>query len=89
MKVVWSPLAIEHISEISEYIAQDDLMAAQQWVDKIFGLSERLSAFPESGRNVPEISGNYRVIYKYENESVYILRVRHGRQILPIDEIKA
>jgi len=57
MKVVWSPLAIERISEISEYIAQDNLMAAQKWVDKIFGLTDRLPAFPESGRNVPEIKG--------------------------------
>ncbi len=98
MKLTWSPLAIERVSEIAEYIAQDKPTAAQKWVDKIFNLVERLSEFPESGRVVPEmnnkmfrevISGNYRIIYKHENSEILILTVRHGKQILPVEEIKA
>ena len=51
-----------------------------------------------SGRIVPEIHredireliyGNYRIIYRLETKKVAILTVRHGKQILPIDEIKA
>ena len=87
MKLTWSPLAIERVSEIAEYIAQDKPTAAEKWVDKIFNLVERLSEFPESGRVVPEmnnkmfreiISGNYRVIYKHEKAEILILTVRHG-----------
>ncbi len=98
MKLIWSPLAIERISEIANYIAQDNPAAAEKWVDKIFEQVERLHEFPESGRIVPEIknkmfreiiSGNYRVIYKYEDLQVLILTVRHGKQILPVEEIKA
>ncbi|WP_133510672.1 type II toxin-antitoxin system RelE/ParE family toxin [Candidatus Thiosymbion oneisti] len=98
MSITWSPLAIDRVSEIAEYIAQDKPRAAEKWVDKIFTLVERLDEFPESGRVVPEIknkafreiiSGNYRIIYKYENTEVIILTVRHGKQILPIEEIKA
>ncbi len=98
MKLTWSPLAIERVSEIAEYIAQDKPAAAAKWADKILNLVERLSEFPESGRVVPEmnnkmfreiISGNYRIIYKHEKSEVLILTVRHGKQILPVEEIRA
>ena len=49
MKLIWSPLAIERVSEIAEYIAQDKPGAAAKWVEKIFNIVERLSEFPESG----------------------------------------
>ena len=96
MKLTWSPLAIERVSEIAEYIAQDKPSAAQRWVDKIFNSVEKLSEFPESGRVVPElnnkmfreiISGNYRIIYKHETSEILILTVRHSKQILPVEEI--
>lgn len=98
MSLTWSPLAIARISEIVEYIALDNPAAAEKWANKVFALVERLSDFPESGRVVPEIkskifreiiSGNYRVIYKYEKNEVLILTVRHGKQILPIAEVEA
>ena len=39
MKIIWSPLAIERVSEIAEYIALDNPVAAEKWVDDIFGSS--------------------------------------------------
>ena len=97
MKVVWSPLAIERVSEIAEYIALDKPLASEKWVNSIFNKVKRLEMFPESGRIVPEtnrsdmreiIFGNYRIIYRVEKERVSILTVRHGKQLLPIDEIQ-
>ena len=98
MKVIWSPLAIDRVAEIALYIAQDSPISAQKWVESTFQVVERLEKFPKSGRIVPEIMqddfreiihGNYRIIYRLQSNSVSILTVRHGRQILPIDEIKA
>ena len=97
MELIWSPLAIDRVAEIAQYIAQDSPNAAQKWVDSTFQVVERLKPFPKSGRIIPEIMqddfreiihGNYRIIYRLQNERVSILTVRHGRQILPIDEIK-
>ncbi len=97
MKLTWSPLVIDRISEIAKYIAQDNPVAAEKWTNKIFELVERLRDFPESGRVVSEmknkmfreiISGNYRVISKYEGSQILPLTVRHGKQILPVEEIK-
>jgi len=35
------------------------------------------------------IYGNYRIIYRIEKKQVSILTIRHGKQILPIEDILA
>jgi len=97
MKIQWSPLAVGRVTEIAEYIAYDSPMAASKWVNDIFDSTEILSENPEIGRVVPELQdltirellkGNYHIIYKIEAGLISILTVRHGRQIMPVDEIK-
>ena len=97
MRVFWTEKAIERIGEIAQYIAQDSHLAAERWAEKIIQKVESLSAFPKSGRKVPELNkkeyrelvfGNYRIIYKTSGETMYVLTVRHFKQILPIEEIK-
>jgi plasmid stabilization system protein ParE len=96
MNIFWSPLAIERASEIAEYIAQDKPSAAEKWINTVFSKVEKLKSTPEIGRIVPEIRndqfreliyGNYRIIYRIEKKLISILTIRHGMQILPIDEI--
>ncbi len=91
MKIVWSPLAIEKVSEIAGRIAEDDMQAALDWVNTIFEAVKRLEQFPESGRVVPEVKrksirevlqGAYRIIYRVKKEELAILTVRHGKQRL-------
>lgn len=98
MKIIWSPLAIERVTEISQYIAQDNPSASRTWVEAIFFKVEQLQASPASGRIVPEVNqkeirelifGNYRIIYRHDLNIISILTVRHGRQILPTEEILA
>ena len=36
MKIIWSPLAIDRVSEIAVYIAQENPAAAEKWVDTVF-----------------------------------------------------
>ena len=98
MRIIWSPLAVERASEIADYIAQDKPSAAEKWIDTVFSKVEQLKSSPEIGRILPEINdsqfreqiyGNYRIIYRIETKQISILTIRHGRQILPINEIKA
>jgi plasmid stabilization system protein ParE len=98
MDIIWSPLALDRVSEIAGYIAQDKPAAAEKWVKAIFSKVEKLDGSPELGRIVPEIGNsqfreliycNYRIIYRVEKIRISILTVRHGRQLLPIDEIRA
>jgi len=97
MKIIWSPLAQQRVKKIAEYIAEDNLGAAQKWIHSIYDSVKRLEDFPESGRIVPEFGkrqireilfGDYRIIYRLDKETVKILTVRHGRQLLRIQELK-
>ena len=97
MRILWSPLAVERASEIVDYIAQDKPEAADKWIHTVFSKVEQLRSHPEIGRMVPEINedqfreliyGNYRIIYRMEAKQISILTIRHGKQILPINEIK-
>jgi plasmid stabilization system protein ParE len=96
MKIVWPPVAVDRVSEIAVYIAQDNPVAAESWIEKVFQKIDERKAFPENGRVVPEIDnktireliyGNYRIIYLLEEKKISVLTVRHGKQILPVDEI--
>jgi toxin ParE1/3/4 len=98
MKIVWSPLAIKRTSEISKYIAQDNPSAAVKWVEILFDKVGLLKSSPKSGRIVPEtqrddigeiIYGNYRIIYAAAKSNIFVLTLRHNRQILPTEEIEA
>lgn len=96
MKIIWSPLSVERVTEIAEYIASDNQKAANDWVENLFGLIEQLKSFPRSGRIVPELNeetireilfGNYRIVYRIELKQISILTVRNIRQILPISDV--
>lgn len=98
MKIIWSPLAIDRVSEIAEYISKDNPRAAAGWIEDIFEKVLILKSSLKMGRTVPEINskevreiifGNYRIIYRIEKNNISILTIRHTKQILPIDEIIA
>jgi toxin ParE1/3/4 len=95
VKVEWSPLALDRVSDIARYIAKDDPDAAERWVDELFDSVDRLADFPESGRIVPEVGvrrirelilGAYRVIYSVKDK-IEVLTVRRGSQLLDMGEI--
>lgn len=96
MKIVWSPLAAERLKDITDYINEENPAAAQKFALAIFEKIEKIQRFPYIGRIVPEANRNeireillkkYRIIYKVENKIISILTIRHGRQILPPEEI--
>jgi len=96
MKLIWSPLSLQRIQEISDYIALDNISAANNWIDLLFDKVEKLKNNPEIGRVVPEIGksdirelifGNYRIIYFASKKQISVLTVRHFKQILPTEEI--
>lgn len=75
MRITWLPLAVERASEIADYIAQDKPAAAEKWVNMVFSKVEQLKSSPEIGR--------------IEKNQISILTIRHGKQLLSINEIMA
>jgi plasmid stabilization system protein ParE len=97
MKVFWSPLARQRVLEIAEWIRWDKPGAAARWVERLLAEVETLADLPRRGRVVPELDrpevrellfGNYRVIYRIEEDELVILTVRHGRRLLDPDELR-
>ncbi|PCJ47495.1 MAG: plasmid stabilization protein [Gammaproteobacteria bacterium] len=97
MDIEWSPLAIDRVLELAEYIALDKPDVAMQWASDIFDSTEKLSEHPRLGRIVPEIQeveyselieGNHRIIYFIGVSKISVLTVRHGKQLLFVENLK-
>lgn len=89
--VRWTRRALDDLREISDFIARDSPQAADALIDRVFQTTDRLVSFPQSGRLVPELPdlgyrellvGNYRVQYRVEENTVWIVTVVHGRRLL-------
>ena len=92
MKVHWTKTAQAHLASIHHYISQDSVEYAQRMVDRLTRRSEQISAFPHSGRKVPEyeaddlrevIEGPYRIIYRITPMQLDVVAVLHGARDLP------
>lgn len=96
MKIFWTKEALLRLQEIEEYISKDNPVVAIEFVDNLISLAETLINNPEKGRIVPELSlenirellhKNYRIVYLIKKNSVDILTVFEGHQLLKKEEI--
>jgi len=86
-QVIWSPSASDDVDAIAEYIARDSVDQAALFAARLIDATNRLADFPQSGRVIPEISnpscreifvGPYRIMYRIENDDVWITGIIHG-----------
>ena len=77
-RIVWSPKSFSDLEGIEGYVAQFNPTAAKRLVQKISRRTERLERFPNSRGYVEEdgsrryrqvLQGNYRVIYRYDEQT--------------------
>lgn len=96
MKIFWTKEALLRLQEIEEYISRDNSVAAIEFVDKLISVAETIVDYPEKGRVVPELSiekirevlhKNYRIVYLIKKNSIDILTVFEGHQLLKKEEI--
>jgi toxin ParE1/3/4 len=96
MKIFWTKEALIQLHEIEEYIARDNPVTAIDYVDKLISVAEKIVDYPEKGRIVPELSlenirellfKNYRVVSLVKKNSVDILTIFEGHQLLKKEEI--
>ena len=97
MKIKWTNEALLRLFEIEDFISQDSLERAAEFVDQIIEHTESLSEKPLRGRTVPEISNpdirelifrKYRIVYRINGNSLYILSVFEGHRLLRIDKLE-
>ena len=92
-EVIWSPQSLQDLESIKSFFAGDSPHYAGLLVQRLVAALERLAAFPNSGRVVPEFGDpkmrevlwrNYRLVYRLAGSSVEIVTVFHGS--LPLGE---
>jgi addiction module RelE/StbE family toxin len=87
-KVIWTEKASDALKQIYHYIHQDSPIAAKKVVSVIIHSSKALSKFAEQHQldefypnNLGDIRRyycwSYRIIYKVEDASVFILNILH------------
>ena len=85
MQIIWLKTALKNLNELAEYIAQENLAAAQRVVDAIEKQVNLLATQPALGRpgrilGTRELvisNTHYLVPYRIKNNTVEILRVFH------------
>lgn len=90
MRIRRLPQAIRDVDEIWEWIAADNIRAADRLGARIAETTDRLADFPESGTPRSELGpglrslvvGHYLVLYRVGPDSVDIVRVVHGAREL-------
>ena len=92
--VKWTAPAREDVNEIIEYISKTNISYAVKILDKIETAVKNLGSFPERYRIVPELEKYgyflyrdiiveyWKIIYKIENNLVYIMLVIDSRRNL-------
>jgi len=91
-KVKWTSNAKEDLLNIVDYIKKDSLSAARKVYGVIKEKAQSSNFFPLRGRVVPElrkegitiyrelITQSYRIMYKIEDDTVYIMAIFDSRQ---------
>jgi len=91
VRIEWTPLAYEDLETIFDYISKDSVFYATKQIDTLIKRVDVLEEYPLAGRVVPEfntiiirelIEGSYRIIYKIENEIIFIIRIHHSARNL-------
>ncbi len=90
MKVIWTPEAEQDRSDIWDYIAADNPLAAVR-LDQLFGdAAAKLGDFPKLG-SAGKIAGtrelipheSYRLVYEIVDETVWVLALVHTARQWP------
>jgi toxin ParE1/3/4 len=91
VNIVWSPRAIEHLTHLRAYIAQDNPKAANRVAAALLDAVERLAELPNLGRP-GRVAGTrelgvpgtpYVIPYRLRGDRLEVIAVFHGRQKWP------
>ena len=95
-RAVWTDFALRDLERIDDYIAQDNPIAAERWVQKLVATAETAATAPLTGRVVPEkrrddirevLLRRYRIVYLVRDSRIDILTVFEGHKLFPEESI--
>jgi plasmid stabilization system protein ParE len=89
---ILAPEALQDLQELRDYIAAENLDAADRVIDTLFAAFERLAAMPDLGHRREDLTDRplrfwtvdaYLVIYRAERTPIEIVAVTHGGRDIP------
>ncbi len=89
---VFSPDAIQDLQDIWDFVALDNVNAADQLEDEFFSAFEKLARRPRMGHTRRDITerevrfwptGSYLIVYRERPEALQVLAVLHGARDIP------
>lgn len=92
MRAHWTDKALLRLQQVHDYIAQDQPLNAQRFVDRLTQRAHTIAQSPRIGHVVSKyqrddiretFEGNYRLVYRVLPERIDILTVRHGARRMP------
>lgn len=84
--------AEQDLNEIWEYIANDDISAADQWIEKLFNAFDGLAKNPGIGHKRDDLTalpilfwpvGAYLILYRDKKEVIEIFAITQGARDIP------
>ena len=86
-RVIWSDRAFKDLDQIDTFLCEKSPQASANTILKILDRTRQMENFPLSGS--PEslmpnhrylVEGNYRIIYRIDGETVFVVRIFDSRQ---------
>jgi toxin ParE1/3/4 len=90
-QIIWTNPALARLDAIGDYIALDNLKAAEQVIKRVFEAADQPEHFPKSGPHIPEFPKSVyrhlvfkpcRIIYRLDGEEVVIVLVIRTAMVL-------
>jgi plasmid stabilization system protein ParE len=87
-----APEAVQDLKDIWDYIAAENVDAADRMIDTLFAAFERLAAMPGLGHSREDLTDQplrfwtvdaYLVIYRAEQTPIEIVAVTRGGRVIP------
>ena len=87
-----SPEALDDLQLIQDFIAIDNIEAAERLIDEFFETFEQLAAWPKTGHMRTDLTpkdvrfwpvGSYLIVYREHSAGIQIVAVLHGSRDVP------
>lgn len=87
MKLKFTATALQDLHRLKEFITKNNPIAAIKYIDRLLKLIHQLLNQPELGKELEDeplarqlVAGDYIVRYAIRGETIYILKIWHGRE---------
>ena len=93
MKLRWTDRSTDDLAAIYKYIARNNPENAKHWIGKLRKRARNTAKLVLIGRIVPELNqanirevfvDRYRIVYRIDEDSISILTVFEGHQLLKL-----